>query len=114
MLNQISVGRLFGADQEYLMPMSDFITSSAAEFTQWIFERTVPSFRRRAQVSLNLLCPAVIHIEDAETYFRADEYVDAAASRRPVIYISPNDIYATHSILVETLDVIVRTFSSSL
>ncbi|BGP03561.1 iqgap-related protein [Rhodotorula toruloides] len=86
MLNQISVGRLFGSDQEYLMPMNDFITSSAAEFTQWIFE--------------------LIHIEDAETYFRADEYVDAAASRRPVIYISPNDIYATHSILVETLDVI--------
>ncbi|GEM11050.1 ras GTPase-activating protein [Rhodotorula toruloides] len=86
MLNQISVGRLFGSNQEYLMPMNDFITAGAAEFTQWIFE--------------------LIHIEDAETFFRADEYVDAAASRRPVIYISPNDIYATHSILVETLDVI--------
>lgn len=57
--------------------------------------------------------PPVIHVEDAETHFRADEYVDAAASRRPVIYISPNDIYATHSILVETLDVIVRSHRSS-
>lgn len=49
---------------------------------------------------------AVINVENAETHFRADEYIDAAAARRPVIYISPNDIYSTHSVLAEHIDVI--------
>ncbi|GAA5998808.1 Iqg1p [Rhodotorula paludigena] len=87
MLNQISVGRKFGgAEQKYLEPLNDFIAESTQVFTQWILE--------------------VLHVEDPETYFRADQYVDAAASRQPVIYISPNDIYAMHSIIAETIDLI--------
>ncbi|GAA6039162.1 hypothetical protein JCM8097_000443 [Rhodosporidiobolus ruineniae] len=86
MLNQISVGRLFGPDQPYLTPMNDFVRQSADTFRDWIYE--------------------VINVEDAETHFRADEYVDAAAARRPVIYISPNDIYSTHSVLAEHIEVI--------
>lgn len=50
----------------------------------------------------------MIHVQDAEDFFRADEYLDATAARRPVIYISPNDIYSTHSIISDNLDVIVR------
>ncbi|GAA5964914.1 hypothetical protein JCM21900_000018 [Sporobolomyces salmonicolor] len=86
LLNQIAVGRLFGDDQPYLAGMNDFVSRSSNRFSQWISE--------------------VINVEDAETHFRADEYVDAAAARRPVIYISPNDIYATHSIIADNLAVI--------
>ena len=50
----------------------------------------------------------MINVKDAEDHFRADEYVNAAAERRPVIYISPNDIYSTHSIISDNLDIIVR------
>ncbi|GAA5904612.1 hypothetical protein JCM5296_005248 [Sporobolomyces johnsonii] len=86
LLNQIAVGRLFGDDQPYLTGMNDFVSRSSNRFSQWISE--------------------VVNVEDAETHFRADEYVDAAAARRPVIYISPNDIYATHSIIADNLEVI--------
>ncbi|GAA5905227.1 hypothetical protein JCM6882_003721 [Rhodosporidiobolus microsporus] len=86
MLNQITVGRLFGDQQPYLRPMNDFITTSAGQFLNWMSD--------------------LIHVEDAETHFRADEYTDAAASRQPVIYISPNDIYSTHSVLASNLAII--------
>ncbi|GAA5820379.1 hypothetical protein JCM10212_002727 [Sporobolomyces blumeae] len=84
LLNQISVGRLFEDDQP-LKGMNEFVAKSSAAFAAWIAE--------------------VINVKDAEDHFRSDEYVNAAAERRPVIYISPNDIYATHSIISDNLDV---------
>lgn len=39
LLNQISVGRLFGPDQRYLIPMNEFIESSSQEFVRWIAAR---------------------------------------------------------------------------
>ncbi|GAA5972838.1 hypothetical protein JCM11641_003965 [Rhodosporidiobolus odoratus] len=86
MLNQIAVGRLFGQDQPYLTPMNDFLAQSTPRFSNWIYH--------------------LIKVDDAETHFRTDEYVDAAAARQPVIYISPNDIYSTHSVMVDGLDTI--------
>lgn len=50
----------------------------------------------------------MINVPDAEVHFHADEYLDATSARRPVIYISPNDIYATHSVIADNLDLIVR------
>ncbi|GAA5901502.1 Iqg1p [Sporobolomyces salmoneus] len=85
LLNQISVGRLFEDDQP-LKGMNEFVSKSSAAFANWIKD--------------------VINVKDAEDHFRADDYVNAAAERRPVIYISPNDIYSTHSIISDNLDVI--------
>ncbi|KAL8293711.1 hypothetical protein RQP46_000412 [Phenoliferia psychrophenolica] len=87
MLNQISVGRLFTTtEMPYMVPLNNFISSSSEKFVRWIYD--------------------VIHVQDAEDYFRADEYLDATAARRPVIYISPNDIYSTHSIISDNLDLV--------
>ncbi|SCV68238.1 BQ2448_359 [Microbotryum intermedium] len=86
LLNQISVGRLFGDDQPHLQPMNDYIGACVQDFSRWITD--------------------VIHVEDAEVHFHSDAYVDAVATHRPIIYISPNDIYSTHSIIAENLDVV--------
>ncbi|GAA6013146.1 hypothetical protein JCM10207_006185 [Rhodosporidiobolus poonsookiae] len=85
-LNQVSVGRLFGSDAEFLVPMNDFVRACSAQYAEWIKE--------------------VIMVEDAETHFHTDNYADAAASSRPTIYISPNDIYSIHSVLNEHLDIV--------
>ena len=94
MLNQISVGRLFGADQPYLTPMNDYVNSGIKDFSRWIYD--------------------VIHVEDAEKYFRADVdsldlrgAQDGRERREPVIYISPMMIYDVHSVLVDHLDEVV-------
>jgi Ras GTPase-activating-like protein IQGAP2/3 len=55
---------------------------------------------------------AVIDVSDAEIHFHADEYIDAAAARRPVIYISPTDIYAMHGIITANMDSVVSPASS--
>lgn len=56
---------------------------------------------------------AVIHVPDAEVHFRADEWLDAKSAQQPVVYISPNDIYALHSAIVENLDVVVSASLST-
>ena len=55
----------------------------------------------------------MIHVPDAEVHFRVDDYSDATSARSPVIYISPNDIYATHSLIHDNLDIIVRSSTPS-
>ncbi|KAM0790472.1 hypothetical protein ACM66B_003348 [Microbotryomycetes sp. NB124-2] len=94
LLNQVSVGRLFGDDQAYLMPMNAFLEASAARFAGWMED--------------------VIVVEDAEQHFRADEWIDAKSSHQPVVYISPNDIYSTHSLIAEHLDIVAREESDPL
>ncbi|KAK4047448.1 iqgap- protein [Microbotryomycetes sp. JL221] len=86
LLNQVSVGRLFGQDQAYLMPMNNFLESSSARFATWIQD--------------------VMAVEDAEIHFRADEWIDAKSAQQPVVYISPNDIYSTHSTILDHIDVV--------
>lgn len=46
-------------------------------------------------------------MEDAERYFGSDQYKDATAARPPVIYIAPNDIYSVHSVIADSIDVLV-------
>jgi len=111
LLNQISVGRLFEDDQP-LKGMNEFVTKSAAQFANWIKDGELPHFPLDSRYQADPLCVVVINVKDAEDHFRADDYVNAAAERRPVIYISPNDIYSTHSIISDNLDVIVRYLSS--
>ncbi|KAM0752532.1 hypothetical protein T439DRAFT_287203 [Meredithblackwellia eburnea MCA 4105] len=86
MLNQISVGRLFDNELPYMTPLNNFIGNSATAFTRWIRD--------------------VIDVADAEVHFHADEYLDATSTRRPVIYISPNDIYSTHSVISANIDLV--------
>ncbi|GAA5869494.1 hypothetical protein JCM3774_001467 [Rhodotorula dairenensis] len=83
LLNQIAVGRLFGSDQPHLAPMNDFIRTSSETFLEWIRKATL--------------------VEDAEVHFGTDQYHDAASGRMPVIYISPNDIYALHCVLADQI-----------
>lgn len=36
LLNQVSVGRLFNEEQRYLMPLNEWITERANDFSEWI------------------------------------------------------------------------------
>lgn len=107
MINQIAAGRAFGEDQFWLHPLNNFVEVKAKEFSQWIRagEPFLPlAIRARARADT---FAAVIHVPDAEAYFRADEWLDAKASRQPIIYISPNNIYALHSSVLESIDAVV-------
>lgn len=51
---------------------------------------------------------AVAEVPDAESHFHAHEFLDVTVQPKP-IYITPNEVYAMHSLLAQNLDILVRT-----
>lgn len=86
MLTQISNGKLFSDDNPYLQPLNEYVSQASERFTQWLY--------------------AVIDVPDAEIHFNADEFADHTLQgrERPVIYISPNEIYAMQLLVSEELE----------
>ncbi|MBW0545430.1 hypothetical protein O181_085145, partial [Austropuccinia psidii MF-1] len=84
MLNQISVGRLFSDENSYLVPLNEYLLHASNVFLNWFY--------------------SLIDVEEAEVHFAMDEYLDHTISNKPTIYISPNEIYSTHSLIMKDLD----------
>ncbi|KAH9824851.1 hypothetical protein DFH28DRAFT_1077365 [Melampsora americana] len=84
MLNQISVGRLFSDENPYLVPLNEYVVHAMEKFSNWLYD--------------------MIDVEDAEAHFAVDEYLDHTVSTKPTIYISPNEIYSMHSLILGDLD----------
>ena len=51
----------------------------------------------------------VASVPDAESQFHAHEFLDATVQPKP-IYISPNEIYTIHSLLLQHQNFLVRSF----
>ncbi len=88
MLNQVAVGRHFADENPYLAPLNDYISYGRQRFRDWFF--------------------SVLDVPDAETQFNADEYLDHSLPHKPIIYISPNEIYSMHSLVLQHLDTIAE------
>ncbi|CDU23551.1 related to Ras GTPase-activating-like protein IQGAP2 [Sporisorium scitamineum] len=84
MLTQIAVGRLFNDDNPYLQPLNDYVSHASERFTKWLY--------------------GIIDCPDAEMQFSADEFLDHTVQQKPVIYISPNEIYSMHLLLSQQVD----------
>ncbi|PWZ01991.1 hypothetical protein BCV70DRAFT_171458 [Testicularia cyperi] len=84
MLTQISVGRLFNDDNPYLQPLNEYVSHASERFTKWLY--------------------TIIDCPDAELQFNADEFLDHTVQQKPVIYISPNEIYSMHLLLSQQVD----------
>ena len=86
MLNQISVGQQFAEENLWLTPLNQFVDYGAQRFREWFFQ--------------------ILDVPDAEAQFNADEYLDHSLPHKPIIYISPNEIYSMHSLVLQNLDAI--------
>ncbi len=86
MLTQIAVGRLFSDDNPYLQPLNEYVAQASARFTAWL--------------------QAVVDVPDAEMQFSAEQFVEQALNDTPVIYISPNEIYALQQLLNQQLETV--------
>ena len=84
MLTQIAAGKMFSEDNPYLQPLNDYVQQASDRFSRWLL--------------------AVFEVQDAELQFSADEFVDHTVQQRPVIYISPNEIYSMHLLVVQQLE----------
>lgn len=81
-LTQVTSGSIFGDDTPCYIPINDFVAKTLTRLTAWLIE--------------------VANVPDAETQLHAHEFLDATVQPKP-IYISPNEIYSMHSLLIENL-----------
>ncbi|KAI3614662.1 hypothetical protein CBS9595_003933 [Malassezia furfur] len=89
MMLQLARGTPFGDDEVRLQPLNEYVLQAAPRFQRWMQE---------------LIDSCV----DPELHFGVDEYTDAASVHKPLIYISPNEIYAVHQLLCNNLASLVE------
>ncbi|KAF7332186.1 RAS GTPase-activating protein [Mycena kentingensis (nom. inval.)] len=82
-LTQIVSGSEFDDDTPRFVPINDFVRNSIGTMTAALLD--------------------VANVPDAETFFHAHEFLDATVQPKP-IYISPNEIYTIHSMLLKYQD----------
>ncbi|PPQ77741.1 hypothetical protein CVT25_011176 [Psilocybe cyanescens] len=82
-LAQITSGVEFGDDKPSYVPINDFVRKAILQLSTWFSE--------------------VADVPDAEAHFHAHEFMDATVQPKP-IYISPNEIYTMHSLLLQHQD----------
>ncbi|KAJ1975077.1 iqgap- protein, partial [Dimargaris verticillata] len=88
MLNQVSVGKLFSDDNMFLQPLNNYVAYTSERFAQYSY--------------------AVTNVMDPEAYFEIDEFTDLTQTRKPVIYMSPQEIFTMHQSLEDNLDVLAQ------
>ncbi|TFY63402.1 hypothetical protein EVJ58_g3276 [Rhodofomes roseus] len=83
MLTQITSGAEFSDTTPSYIPVNDYVRKAITQITTWLL--------------------SVADVQDAETELHAHEFLDATVQPKS-IYISPNEVYAMHSLLSENLD----------
>ncbi|KAJ3515338.1 hypothetical protein NLJ89_g1823 [Agrocybe chaxingu] len=79
-LAQIVSGTEFGDNDPSYVPINDFVHKAIQQMSHWYNQ--------------------VASVPDAEVHFHAHEFMDATVQPKP-IYISPNEIYSIHSLLLQ-------------
>ncbi|KAF9259503.1 hypothetical protein L218DRAFT_963533 [Marasmius fiardii PR-910] len=82
-LTQITTGVEFDDDNPIYLPINGYVRKAIGEFSAWLLQ--------------------VADVPDADIQFHAHEFLDATVPPKP-IYISPNEIYTTHGLLVQHID----------
>lgn len=87
MLQQVSVGKLFEDEYFYLSALNDYINKAKLKFYKYFMD------------AATVISP--------EEYFRIDKYDDFAKTKQPQIYISQEEIFSTHALILENLEEMV-------
>lgn len=85
------------------MPINDFVQEASGRMCTWLLEGVIYTlFSWKIPIIL-----AVADVPDAESYFYAHEFLDVTVQPKP-IYISPNEVYTMHGLLLQHLKFLVR------
>ncbi|EIW76096.1 hypothetical protein CONPUDRAFT_64414 [Coniophora puteana RWD-64-598 SS2] len=77
-LSQVASGAEFADENPSYMPINEYVRKGIGQMTAWMLQ--------------------IADVPDAETYYRAHEFLDATVQPKP-IYISPNEVYGMHALL---------------
>lgn len=87
MITQITTGEVFGNEAPWMVAVEEYVRAAVKQLSDWFLD--------------------VADVVDAETHYHAHEFLDVAVQPKP-IYISPNEVYSMHSLLLKNLDALVR------
>jgi Ras GTPase-activating-like protein IQGAP2/3 len=104
-LTQITTGTVFSESAPSYIPINDYVSKAISQLGAWLIEGGALSNSRDPLLTAFI----VATVPDAETEYHASEFLDATVQPKP-IYISPNEVYATQSLLSEHLQHIVGVF----
>ncbi|CAG7849424.1 Ras GTPase-activating-like protein IQGAP1 [Serendipita indica DSM 11827] len=82
-LTQITSGVPFGEENPSMMAINEYVELAIQQMSEWFLQ--------------------VADVDTAEEHYHAHEFLDATVQPKP-IYISPNEVYAMHNILLKNLD----------
>ena len=106
-LGQITTGVEFGDDKPSYIPINDFVRGAIVQMTNWFIQGECCRKSTWAYEVIDLIFNTVADVPDAEMHFHAHELMDATVQPKP-IYISPNEIYTIHSLLLQQQEYLVR------
>jgi Ras GTPase-activating-like protein IQGAP2/3 len=94
---------LFGEENPWMMSIKAFVEVAIKQMGDWFLEGELVDMSRAGMLSQQSL---VANVDTAETQYHAHEFLDATVQPKP-IYISPNEVYAMHGLLLRHLDALV-------
>ncbi|KAI8391606.1 RasGAP C-terminus-domain-containing protein [Radiomyces spectabilis] len=86
MLQAVSSGRLFTAQDMFLAPLNDYVAHATKQFNQWFMQLT--------------------DVESPEEYFNQHSLADQVRTEKPRVYISPTELFHLHYALQVNLRVL--------
>lgn len=110
-LTQITSGVEFGDDKPAYVPINDYVRKAISQMSAWLLEGTF-SYARCYHSKLTMLMSIVADVPNAETQFQAHEFLDVTVQPKP-IYISPNEVYAMHTLLSQHQEHLVSAFPNA-
>ncbi|KAI9308755.1 hypothetical protein BJ944DRAFT_246306 [Cunninghamella echinulata] len=87
MLQQISSGKIFDANDLFLAPLNDYVADAGYRFEQWFLN--------------------VTDVEEPEVHFERDALDDHTRITKPNVYISPYELCHLHYMLEQHIDDLV-------
>lgn len=104
MLQQISSGKVFDNNDLFLAPLNEFVLKTAPKFSEWFMK--CKSCRQSEIEDDSNDSPSfpVTDVEEPETYFDIHEMNDQISTRKPVVYISPYELFHLHYAIEHNLD----------
>jgi len=102
LLTQITSGALFGEEHPWMMSINTFVEVAIKQMGDWFLEGGLVDVTCTVLIQQS----TVANVDSAETQYHAHEFLDATVQPKP-IYISPNEVYAMHGLLLKHLDALV-------
>ncbi|KAI8340669.1 Rho GTPase activation protein [Chlamydoabsidia padenii] len=86
MLQYISSGKTFDKSEHFISPLNDYVVEAGDRFANWFME--------------------VTEVESPETYFGMDTLTDHTRTQKPLVYMTPTELFHLHYVLENNMDML--------